>query len=423
MNKIAGVQTPLLALALLNGVTFGVVITILAPYMYESGFTGTEFGLLTSVATVSSLALTIASGPLSDVLGARKVVAAAYALKFIAFTLFTIPDTLFLAIAFLLHGMSLGVSWSAGTALVARSSRDEQLHRQFTYFMASNMVGGAVGSLAGVLPPLLSSILTTDLLTAYRITIAIMAPLSLVQSVIALVIREDFGSSRIHASPRELATGFREAISDRRFKLLIAFNLVIGLGASMSIHNIGYYFAAKYGVTSAEIGVVNAVEQVAMAMTAVTASRLSERAGSILKVYVMLTSMSVPLLIAMTIVDSYALAAAIYVVRTVLMNAANPLLGALAFRYVPRRRRGAASSLFSLSFSMPATAGRALGGALLDVDLELPLRLTAVIYAIDRAYVYSKKGELEPPGEIIVKRREGGAQLAKAPQQLQASKP
>jgi hypothetical protein len=44
--------------------------------------------------------------------------------------------------------------------------------------------------------------------------------------------------------------------------------------------------------------------------------------------------------------------------------------------------RGTASAFLSLSWTIPAGGGRAVGGWLLDIDLELPLRLTAVFYTI-----------------------------------------
>ncbi|GBF09565.1 putative MFS transporter [Aeropyrum pernix] len=418
MKSIGGVQAPLLILAALNGLSFGVIVTVLAPYMYSAGFSGTEWGLLTSTATVTSIIFTLLSGPLSDALGARRVVAAGYIVKAASFTLLAVPSTMFMAAGFTLSGVSMGISWSATTALVARSGRDEMLHRSFTFFMASNMVGGALGSLMGIIPPLLSSITSLTLLEAYRATILLVAPLSLLQAGIALAVREEVSAEgRASIGPGELLRGFREAVSDRRFRLLILFNMVIGLGASMSIHNIAYYFAAKYGVTSAEIGVVNALEQVSMAVVAVGASRIAERVGSTLKVYITLTSLSVPLLVAMTLVDSYMVAAAIYVVRTVLMNAANPLLEALTMRVVPRERRGSASSILSLSFTLPATAGRAMGGALLDINLELPLRLTAAIYALALAHLYMRRRFLEE-GRAWGSRRVAGELLeeARAPQ-------
>ncbi|WP_062662029.1 MFS transporter [Aeropyrum camini] len=301
MRSIGGVQTPLLLLAALNGLSFGVIVTVLAPYMYSAGFSGTEWGLLTSLATITSIVFTLLSGPLSDFLGARRVVAAGYVVKAASFTLLAVPDTMVMAAGFTLSGVSMGISWSASTALVARSGRDELLHRSFTFFMASNMVGGALGSLMGVLPPILASNTGLTLLQAYRATILLVAPLSLLQAGIALAVREALSRGRAGVGVGDLMKGFKDALSDGRFRLLIIFNMIIGLGASMSIHNISYYFAAKYGVTSAEIGIVNALEQVSMAVVAVWASRLAERLGSTLKVYIGLTSLSVPLLVSMTL--------------------------------------------------------------------------------------------------------------------------
>ena len=64
------------------------------------------------------------------------------------------------------------------------------------------------------------------------------------------------------------------------------------------------------------------------------------------------------------------------------MNVANPLYNAFIMRLVPMELRGTASALLSLSWTIPAGIGRAVGGLLLDIDLELPLRLTALLYTI-----------------------------------------
>ncbi len=94
------------------------------------------------------------------------------------------------------------------------------------------------------------------------------------------------------------------------------------------------------------------------------------------------TGSSVPLLVAMTLVDNYPVAATLYLARSVLMNVANPLYNAFIMRLVPMELRGTASALLSLSWTIPAGIGRAVGGLLLDIDLELPLRLTALLYTI-----------------------------------------
>ncbi|MEB3851691.1 MAG: hypothetical protein LRS49_03820 [Desulfurococcales archaeon] len=90
----------------------------------------------------------------------------------------------------------------------------------------------------------------------------------------------------------------------------------------------------------------------------------------------------------MTLTSSYPLAASLYLARSVLMNAGNPLLSAYTLRLVPPERRGVASAFLNLAWTVPAGAGRAVGGFLLDVDLELPLRATAAVYAAAIAYLH-----------------------------------
>ena len=86
------------------------------------------------------------------------------------------------------------------------------------------------------------------------------------------------------------------------------------------------------------------------------------------------------------------------------MNVANPLFQAFVMRMVPEEARGRASAIMSLSWTIPAGAGRAVGGLLLDRDLELPLRLTAAIYAgalagLAALFPGELRGGREPPNE------------------------
>ena len=384
-------QRSLLVLAFLNGVTFGLLISVLAPFMYEAGFSGSEFGLLTSGSIVSSIVTTLLSGYLSDVLGARRVLFAGYVVKALAFILISTGNTVLMALGFLLQGASMGISWSAGSALVSRSGRDEALHYTFSYFAASSTLGAAVGSFSGSLPVAASIILDIELLDAYRIVILTLTPISLLQALIALGVRE-FVGEKAFKSPFK---GYAGVLGERRFLMLLTFNMAIGLGASMSIHNIGYYFAAKYGVTSAEIGFVNGLEQLAMAALMVYTPKMASKLGSPLKAYLILASTSIPLLLAITFIDTFLVAAALYMIRTILMNAANPLLEAIALRQVPRSMRGSAASLLSLSFTVPAALGRSLGGFMLDVDLELPLRATAILYSAALSYLYARRKHIE----------------------------
>jgi len=385
------VQPTLLMLGAVNGASFGLLMSVVAPYMYSLGFTGTQFGVITSLSVASGIVATLASGYLSDAFGARRVVSVGLLLRALAALLIASGSAAVMALGFLVQGFAMGFTWAAVSALVARSGDDSRLHYTFSYVAASSTLGAAAGSFSGFLPVALSGWLGISLVDAYRLVIAGLAPLSVASVPLALAARET-GVSRRRAGPLEAVRAFKAI---RPLRVLVAYNAVVGFGAAMSIHNIGYYFAAKYGVTSAEIGLVVGVEQLAMAALMAVNPRLADRVGSPLKVYLALTSASLPLLVAMTLTDSFAVASALFIVRTVLMNAANPLLEATIMRLVPRELRGSAGALMSLSFTLPATAGRAFGGALLDVNLELPLRATAALYAASIAFLARRRGEIE----------------------------
>lgn len=172
------------------------------------------------------------------------------------------------------------------------------------------------------------------------------------------------------------------------FYLVIMAEAIIGLGAAMSVHNIDYYFAAKYGVTSGELGTLFGAQQLVMAGLMFVLPGLADRAGGTVRLYLLLTSTSIPLLIGMTLTNDYLVAASLFLIRSILMNVANPLFTAFAMTLTPIEYRGVATSLLNLSWTLPAGVGRAVGGWLLDKDLELPLRLTALLYAVGLAIIY-----------------------------------
>ncbi len=377
-----GLYRRLIALALLGGATWGIVWSVLAPYLRALGYSGAEYGAMGGSAVVTGAVFTLAGGVLSDRLGARRVVAFGLAANALALTLIATGDKLLAAAGFLLNGAANGLSFTSQQALIARSERDERLHYAFSYVAAARTLGGAAGSFLGWAPVLASRSLGIDLVYAYRLTLHAAALLPLAAIPVALGIREEFpGPSAGRASLRGLL-GF-----DRRFYIVAASNVLIGFGAAMSIHNIDYYFAAKYGVTSAELGSVFGGQQLVMAALMTRMPRLADRFRGPLRVYLAVSASSIPLLVAMTFTNDYYVAAGLYLVRSVLMNVANPLFNAFVMTLVPREKRGAASALLSLSWTLPAGGGRAVGGYLLDVDLELPLRVTALLYTLALAVI------------------------------------
>ena len=379
----------LLLLFALNGMAMGIAWSVQAPFLRSLGYTATMYGILGGLSVVSGALSTVVAGVLSDIVGSRRVMALGIVSWALSSVLVSRGVWEPVVAGYLLAGVASGFYWTSSRALVSRIGSDERLHYTLSYTAAAGSLGGAVGSMLGWAPVYASRFLGMPLVEAYRYSILaagllVLASLPLLSAVVE---RVDGGNAGRGVGPlRGLS---------RYFIGLVFFEALIGFGAAMSIHNIDYYFAKKYNVTSGELGSVFALQQLAMAILMVKLPGLSDRIGGPLKLYLIVTSSSIPLLIGMTLTNNYIIASTLYLVRSILMNVANPLYEAFALGLVDRDKRGVASSLLSLAWSLPASAGRAFGGFLMDIDIELPLRLTALLYSVSLtgyAYIGRKTG-------------------------------
>lgn len=159
------------------------------------------------------------------------------------------------------------------------------------------------------------------------------------------------------------------------------------MGASLAIHNANYYFVLKYGVGSGELGTLQFFESLGMGVLMLTMPKLSELVGNPLKTYAYVASTSLPLLVAITYVDNYYLAMALFVARTVIMNVASPLFTAFTMSILPKEHRGKALSLMNIVRDLVSIAGRGFGGYLLSINLEYPFRVTTGVYCVALTYL------------------------------------
>ncbi|MEB3766026.1 MAG: MFS transporter [Desulfurococcales archaeon] len=382
-------------LGLLLGVSQGLIWSILAPYLRLLGYSGTQYGLVGSTAVLSGGLFTLVGGILSDKIGARKVVAIGLAVLSLGLYLVSSGDMILVAVGFFLSGIANGFIFTSEQALLARIGKDEVLHYTFSYVMAASTLGGAIGSFIGWTPVYISKTQGIELAELYRLSIifAGVIPLLLVPLALSIKERGVKGQGKTKISIRGLP---------RRFYYIAMVNILIGFGAAMSIHNIDYYFVSKYGVTSQELGSVLGLQQLVMAYLMLHMPRLADKYGGVLRVYLIVSASSIPLLIGMTLTNNFIIAAGLYLVRSILMNVANPIFNAFVMKLVPEEKRGLASAFLSLSWTIPAGGGRAVGGYLLDINLELPLRLTALLYTIaltTLAYIFRDELYVSKPAQ------------------------
>ena len=381
---------------------------VMAPYLRLLGFSPVEYGILGSLTTAASLASVLLIGWLTDRYRASTLVLAALLLESASYALTASGLRPLIYLASVLVGASNALFMIPIEVLVSRITSKERFHYSYTYLYASMSFGNAVGAILGWVPERLGAVLAVSTLESYRYCLLIIALLNPLPASFLLGLREEVGTTSRRSSGVDLhgiILAFRTL--GQAFYKLVVFEGVITLGASLAIHNANYYFVLKYGVGSGELGTLQFFESLGMGALMLTMPKLSERIGNPLKTYAYVAFASLPLLVAITYVNNYYLAMALFVARTIIMNVASPLFTAFTMSILPKEHRGKALSLMNIIRDLVSIAGRGFGGYLLSVNLEYPFRITTGVYCVALTYLLltfrntgqetSKLSNEEPP--------------------------
>ncbi len=376
----------LITYSVLDAIVSSLFWVVQAPYLKCLGFTAIEYGLLGSVYAASVVCATLVVGWLTDRFRAKYLMITSLIIRSVSLMLYLPGAKLLIYVAAVINGVSAPISMIPTDVLISRLVEERRLEYGYSLIHALFLLGNSVGSYTGWVPELVSRLGILDIVTSYRYVIAT-SSISLPFLALLLVKIKEPNPQPITSRTRNSLNG-----SLPRDVLLVVAKLclaevLIGLGASVSIRNISYYFILKYGVKSGELGTIYGIESLLMAILMIYLPSVSERIGSPLRTYCLVAMTSVPLLLGMTLVNSYVIASALFICRSVLMNAASPLFTAFEMRIIPPQHRGKASSMIRLADSVASIFGRGFGGYLMSLDLELPLRVTALLYATSLTYL------------------------------------
>jgi MFS family permease len=358
----------LLAFAWLNGLAYAVT----APFLRDLGYTSIEYGIIAATAALASIAGSLAAGLYVDRGSAKLLVVLGTLASAPGYALLAVGVLHYVVLAVVVGSLAGGASHVAFNVLASRVFEEREYDRVYSYTSAAYAVGSGLGGFTGWLPVALLG----GTVAAYKMTLLAVAAITPLTALLILPVADPGPKPRSIVEP--LATSQPAWRPIARFAV---FEAVIGFGAAVSIHIVDYYFALKYKVTSGELGTIIGAESLIMGLLMLLMPRLSRSIGGPLRAYLVVAGSSIPLLLAMTLVDDLVVAALLYIARTVLMNVANPLLQAFQMQIIPSGHRGRGLGLIAVAGQLPIVFGRGLGGYLMSVDVELPLRVTSAIYA------------------------------------------
>lgn len=366
----------------LRSVGQGALLVSFALYLDALGWSAEAIGTLLAGGGLAHSLLSFPVGTASDRFGRKPfVVGSEVALLLAAAVALVSDQPLVLGAASIVGAFGRGQVGTVGPAAPAEQAWIAQLvprekrGRVYSTNAALGFLGTGLGSAVAAFIPLWDKWLPGPL--AYR-------PLFLlvfVASTANLILLLRVSDARRRARPAAVMEQEKQAerMLTRQEHLLMAkmaaINSVNGLAIGLTSPLLSYWFALRFGVGPGAIGVVFAATYLVTAAASLAAGRITERIG-IVRSVVTVRVISVFVLLFIPIVPWFWLASTLYVLRSALNRSTQGSRQALAVSVVRQERRGLASSLNTLSMSLPNAAGPVLAGILLGAGL-----LTIPFYA------------------------------------------
>jgi len=376
-----------------NGFAFSYLMIYIAAYLPQLGVSTSTVGLIIGAEGLSMAVFAIPFGLLSDRKGRKWLLISGSlgaAPLFFVFALTTNAGAMVVAAA--LGGVCEGTYLATVNAIIADQTASKNRDSAFTL---SFIVGGAGYGLGTALPffvPAMSNLLGVESSALHSGLLFLFGFLSLVLSLALYAI--------LKKVPETIRAG---GISWRgkSTKMLLKFsgiNSLIGLGAGFIIPLIPTWLFLKFAVPDTYSGPLLALAMATIGLAAVFSPRIAARIG-LVNAVVLTQGLSLVFMVALAFEGNVLAAAAIYVVRTMLMNMSSPLMDSYLMGIVVPEQRGFASSVNSVIMRIPNSVTTIAGGVILaSGNFVLPFILAGAFYAVAISLFYPTFRNVKPLG-------------------------
>lgn len=412
-RNIPSVARGLIGVRVIRSIGQGMLGVDFVLYLHALGWSAAAIGGLLSASGVVGAGLILAVGPLSDRFGRRPFLLAYQVLMILGTALILwVPGPFTLGAVSTVLGFGRGANGTAGPfgpaeqAWMAQSVPGRERGNVFSINNAAAFVGMGIGSLlAGAAAALLHQ---DGVLVPYVSAFVLTGGLAVVNLVQVWCIpdargREAHDEAEARHRPSDpspraisvpgleegavaLALAGESAQAEERRMVrqenaamarLVFVNAINAVGIGMVGPLIPYWFSVRFGIGPQAIGPIYAVTFFATAVSSFITGTLVMRVGLVRSV-VGTRVLGLASLLAMAIAPGYALAAGMYVLRSVMNRGSAGARQALSVGLVRDRRRGLASSLNALSMRLPSALGTALSGVLFSLgSFTLPFVFAA----------------------------------------------
>jgi MFS family permease len=164
--------------------------------------------------------------------------------------------------------------------------------------------------------------------------------------------------------------------------LLVTANMIIGIGAGMTIKFFPVFFRAIYSLQPVSVQLIMGFTAIFAGVFAVLAQRFSLSKGRAVMIFVV-QFLATICLVFITFYPALIFLVPLFILRGSLMNAAQPLSRSILMDVVPKRHRGKWNSLETIAWGLFWNASAVIGGFLIgDNNFRLCFMITAGVYFV-----------------------------------------
>ncbi|AZR74767.1 hypothetical protein BBF96_00780 [Anoxybacter fermentans] len=342
------VKLYLLALTL-NSIGTGMFLVLYNLYLKELQYNEAFVGRTVSLKALAAVLILLPAGVFSDRLGRRKAMITGAVFSGISFAILSLLEDANIILIFIFCNGVFNSFFMVAQApfIMENTTPKERIHLfsiNSALMVGAWMLGNIIG---GWIPDILTYWFTT--LVAMKITLMISALIIFLGAVPLIKIREiQTHQQRNFDEIIKMLRDKKELLTLGKFILPSA---LVGFGAGLFVPYTNLYLANQYGMTTSLIGIVMALSQIMTAFATLFAPVLVKQVGRVKGIFIFQMS-SIPFLFIMATTSNVFLAMVAVLLRTALMNAANPITSNLMMEEVGDKVKGIANSLSQMAFQL-----------------------------------------------------------------------
>lgn len=342
-------------------------------------------GITSGITGIAMTALVFPSGYLADKFGRDKLLHIASAVGVSAMLILGFSQSIFsIFIAMFLWGAFQGLSRPAFESIIADSLPSGNRSAKYAGLHLVQHIGMAVG-------PFVNVVLFIYLgdkwdLGILKSVMYVGIVFSLISAVLLLFFK-DIHSLGVESESIIIrhSESYNKRFNRRRKNIpliLVSSNLIIGLGAGMSVRFFPVFFRSIYDMKPISVQLLMGATFFITGAFGLIAQKFSVRKGRA-EIMLIVQLLATGCLFAISYYPSIFILIPLFILRGSLMNSAQPLSRSILMDVVPKKSRGKWNSVETIAWGLFWNASAVLGGFLIgDNNFRLCFIVTGVIYVV-----------------------------------------